>query len=370
MARRKTTKEFIDQARKIHGDKYDYSEVTYIRSTEKVKIVCLEHGKFEQKAWLHLQGYGCKLCAIELTRRKHSLGLSEFIKRAQEKHGNIYDYSLVEYKNTGTKIKIVCPKHGSFYQRAGNHLSGDGCPECGKEKISKKKRSTYDDFLKKSKSIHGNLYDYSCSEYTLSSEKIKIICYTHGSFWMTPDNHLQGQGCPECGKEKVSQKFSDSCEDFIKKAKEVHGDKYNYDLVEYRNRVTPIKIVCPKHGIFHQRPADHLYQKSGCPSCKSSIGENWIENLLKKNEIKFIKEYSFNIFDGQYKTLKLDFFLPELNTAIEFDGIQHSKPINHFGGKEAFLKRQLYDLYKDQWCMDNCIKLIRINHEYKIKILT
>ena len=125
----------------------------------------------------------------------------DFITRAIAVHGNKYDYSKVEYINSATKVCIICPEHGEFWQTPNCHLSGNGCPKCaGNLKHSK------DDFIKRSIAVNGNKYDYSKVEYINSKTKVCIICPEHGEFWQTPDSHYTGQGCPKCGIVKGSSK--------------------------------------------------------------------------------------------------------------------------------------------------------------------
>ena len=166
-----TTEEFIKRAKEVHGDKYDYSLVEYTKPHQKVKIVCLKHGIFEQDPQSHLAGHDCKKCHYEhFNKSCKKLTLEEFIKRAKEVHGDKYDYSLVDYKNGQAKIKIICPKHGVFEQRPGNHMLGQGCPMCcGKNK-------TTEQFIKEAEEIYGDKYDYSLVDYKNSRTKIKLKC--------------------------------------------------------------------------------------------------------------------------------------------------------------------------------------------------
>ena len=130
MRRRITTEEWFFKARKVHGDRYDYSQSKYEKSNSKIDIICREHGIFRQMASNHLAGQNCPKCRIY----RKSFSNSEFIEKAIKVHGEIYDYSQVEYKYNHINVKIVCKKHGFFYQRPKNHLLGCGCPICGNEK--------------------------------------------------------------------------------------------------------------------------------------------------------------------------------------------------------------------------------------------
>lgn len=184
---------FIEKARKVHGDKYDYSKVIYQKSSKKIIIICPEHGEFEQIANDHLQGKGCPYCSKKLNAQKRSSNTEEFIKRARKIHEDKYNYDKVVYTNVHSKVIIICPIHGDFEQEANSHLHGIGCPYCG----GTKKKNT-EEFIKKAINIHGNKYNYSKVEYKGVEEKVCIICPIHGEFWQTPHSHLNNHGCPIC----------------------------------------------------------------------------------------------------------------------------------------------------------------------------
>ena len=205
----------------------------------------------------------------------------EFINEAVAVHGNKYDYSKVEYKDNKTKVEIVCPEHGPFSQSPRDHLSGNGCKDCAKERKSQGLRMTQDQFIEKSRSLYGNKYDYSKVQYVNLNQKVLIVCSQHNySFWQLPSNHLRGvEGCYWCSSYQTgSRKLT--YEEFIGRAKEQHGDKYDYSKVEYEGSKQNVMITCPSHGDFKQRPNDHL-NGQGCPSCyvenQKYYSEKWIE---------------------------------------------------------------------------------------------
>ena len=251
------TERFIEEAKKIHGDRYDYSLSEYTLRKNTLKIVCSIHGVFEQTACSHLQGSGCLRCKLE----KQRFNTVEFIERAKRKHGNKYDYSLSEYTNYNKKLEIICPVHGVFVQMAQNHLSGAGCPACHYKKIA----SCTKEFIQKARKKHGCKYDYSQVEYINGSSKIKIICPSHGVFWQRPSDHLsKGKGCPVCSGHQLNTA------EFIKKAEEVHAYKYDYSLSEYKGCLKTVKVICPDHGSFDVVAGEHLRRKQGCPCCRES----------------------------------------------------------------------------------------------------
>jgi len=199
----------------------------------------------------------------------------EFVKKAKMIHEEKYDYSLVEYKNNRTKVKIICPIHGVFEQTPGSHLRGRGCIRCGIIKNGNNKRKTIKEFIIDAKSIHDDKYDYSLVEYKNSGTKVKIICPVHGIFEQRPRDHLSKKcGCPECGTIRTAYHKRLTMEKFIKKAKMIHGDKYDYSLVVYKNYGTKVKIICPVHGIFKQTP-DHHLKGSGCSKCVGKYNKSY-----------------------------------------------------------------------------------------------
>lgn len=179
-----------ERFRQIHGDKYDYSNVLYVNVNTKVNIICPKHGIFSQFPYKHLCGNGCPKCAGK------NKTTDEFLNEIIKIHGDKYDYSLVEYVNTSTKIKIICKEHGIFEQMPSKHLCGKGCPKCaGKNK-------TTDEIISKFNNIHNNKYDYSLVQYIIARIKVDVVCKEHGIFSVSPNNHLKGSGCPTCYQHK------------------------------------------------------------------------------------------------------------------------------------------------------------------------
>lgn len=261
MTKRKTKSEFIEKARSVHGDRYDYSKVTYIDNRTKIIIICPEHGEFKQRPDNHLSGRRCTKCRgiflSELFRGTNE----QFITKAREVHGDKYDYSKCLYENSQSKLIIVCSKHGEFKQAPADHLFGRGCAKCaGKNK-------TTNEFIEQAKGIHGDNYDYSKVIYIKNSKKIVITCQEHGDFEQVPASHLNGNGCPHC-----SGNIQLTTEIFIEKAKKIHSDRYDYSKVEYKSMHNKVTITCLEHGEFNQTPDSHVNQSSGCPSCYKGGG--------------------------------------------------------------------------------------------------
>lgn len=303
--------DFIEKAKKRHGDKYDYSKVHYTNSQTKVCIRCSDHGEFWQRPDKHLRGQGCPKCA----HPNANMTTDEFIEKATIIHNGRYDYSKTDYKGTKIKVCIICPDHGEFWQTPKEHLKGHGCPKCKFEKASDTNRAKYSsEFIPRAREVHGDKYDYSKAEYVNNSTNVCIICPEHGEFWQTPASHLNGAGCPKCSKV-----YKPTTEEWIEKANEVHNGKYEYSKVEYMNAKTKVCIVCPDHGEFWQIPYAHL-KGQGCPSCKMSHLENAIYAELKRRGVRFENESDL---DGLLGRMRVDFWLPDSNTVIECQGGQH-----------------------------------------------
>ena len=278
--KKKTNEEFVQDAIKVHGDKYDYSKVKYINSSTKVIIICKEHGEFEQCPDKHINRKSqCIKCV-----GKYQYTSQEFVKNAQTIHDDKYDYSKVKYINSSTKLIIICKEHGEFEQLPSSHLAGRGCSKCKYVKHGELSRYNSQQFIKKAQTIHGDKYDYSKVDYTVSKNKVIIICKEHGEFTQLPSGHLDGKGCRKC-----SGHYSYTTEEWIEKATEVHGDKYDYSKVEYINSSIKVVIICKEHGEFQQLPSHHI-NGSGCKKCSgvySYTTEEWIEKVTEVHVGKY-----------------------------------------------------------------------------------
>lgn len=340
----------------------------------------------------------------------------QFISDCVKTHGDKYDYSKVDYINSSKKVIIICPDHGEFNPIANNFIRGSKCPKCSNEKH----RSTKEEFILKSREIHGDKYDYSLVEYKGNKVKVKIICGDH-IFEQKPNSHLSGCGCGKCygthrrklsnvinifkkvhgGKYDYSkiiyknnhsklkvicpdhgifeQNFKDhskgvgcpkccsnyklNTKEFIKKSILAHGNRYDYSKVKYVNSHTKVKIICPDHGIFEQMPYKHSNEEQGCSSCKDSKGVTLICNYLSDNDIKYNREVTLDgCVSKNNIPLRYDFYLPSYDIYIEYDGEQHFRPVKNWGGKKAFKDLQERDKIKDIFCENNSLKLYRISY--------
>lgn len=233
-------------------------------------------------------------------------------------------------------------------------------------------RNKLEDVISNFKSIHGDDFDYSLiTSYENNKQKLPIKCKKHDYlFYMSYNKHFshKRKGCQKCKSEGLIKRNSIDDREFLIRAKKKHGDRFSY-LTAYVHAYSKMKIMCNKcSNIFFQNPGAHLWG-AGCPFCKSSKAEMKISEYLK-NKQYFLKEYWFKDCRGKKRPLPFDFYLPDLHLCIEFDGIQHFRPI-HFLGKKIdkvitekdinnFLMIVEHDRVKTEYCQKNNIKLIRI----------
>ena len=352
--------EFIKKVQDVHKNedgspKYFYHDMNYIDDSTKVCIICPKHGEFWMTPTNHKRGHNCPLCANENRGNFRRFTSEEFIIKAQNIHKNenetpIYFYTNVDYKNYNTKVKIICPIHGEFEITPLCHLKGIGCPKCARRKLST------EDIIELFREKQGDRYIYTEVDFIKMHDKVKIICPIHGEFWQTPSKHLKGQGCPKCAIEKRAEQKKIPIEEFIRRAKLIHGDKVDYHLVNYNHITDKVCLICKIHGEFWQRANDHLNGHS-CPKCCQSHLETEMELFLKNNKIDFIQQANKSKFEW-LGSLSLDFYLPQYNIAIECQGGQHFQPIEHFGGEKEFEIIRERDIRKYNLCNEKGIKII------------
>lgn len=282
MPRKLTTDEFIRKARAVHGDRYDYSSVEYVNNRTKVKISCSEHGIFLQAPHDHVNSKSnCPECSGNVKRDN-----KRFESDARAVHGELYDYSLVEYVNNSSKVKIVCKEHGEFVQEAYTHLSGSICPKCRIKINSINKTLSTNEFIRKARQVHGDRYDYTNAEYKDSSHKVTITCHTHGDFDQVAVTHTSGHGCPKCGDEASAKYRTFTNEEFINKSRRIHNNKYSYLKTRYGTNRSKVIITCPIHGDFTKTASDHL-SGQGCGKCvKRNQDKSYIYVLYGEGKCK------------------------------------------------------------------------------------
>ena len=338
-------------AKKFLNDNISFEKIIYKNNHTPITLICKKHGEFKILPSSITSDNICPECNKHMLKEKYCHTTEWFIEKAKSVHGDKYDYSKVNYINAKTKVCIIHPLYGEFWQLPHAHLNGQ---DCFLERNSKlwmnRKKQTTKEFIEKAKSVHGDKYDYSNVEYVNSDTKVLIICPEHGEFWQLPHAHLNGQGCSECAKLKLQKKFQLSKEDFIKRARKIHGDKYDYSKVNYINYKTKVEIICPKHGGFWQTPGCH-FKCDGCPTCKGEMSVSKQELDIAKY-IKSISDTVINLNDRQIiSPMELDIYLPFYNIAIEYDGLywHSSKKVD-----------KKYHVLKTNLCEKKDIRLIHV----------
>lgn len=284
-----TTKEFIQKAKKKHGNYYDYSKSIYLTAKKPITVICPVHGEFRQLAANHMHRSGC----IECAREKMVTPIDHFIDVCSKVHNNKYGYDNVIITNLNNFVKITCPDHGEFLQRPTGHMAGHGCRKCsGYEKLNT------EEFIRKANIKHNSMYTYGNSDCVNGKSMVQIICSIHGDFTQRVSDHLNGHGCQICaGTNKVTT------EEFITRAKNVHGDLYEYNNSDIIGMGKKITITCPIHGDFDQRAADHL-NGCACPKCSLEFKGIYNETYFKNNPDKKILPAIFYVVDSHINDIK------------------------------------------------------------------
>ena len=384
--KKKTIENIIIDFKNIHGDKYVYDKFKYYGSKCKSTILCKIHGEFNQCASKHLSGQGCKLCNTRYS-------LEEIKEKLHKIHGDSYEFIFNEYLDSRSYATVIC-RHGERKMKVSQLLDGQGCIHC------KGKKWDENDLREKLISIHNNKFLYK-EGFIINKDIISIYCKIHGDTIIRKDRHLLGQTCRKCSKRKKydTSLFVEELKNKIKnctyeKCKYVshsdkvvvscitHGDfesypeylltghgcklcssiKYTQDeylkmcekrhpnldnsKILYIGSQFPIKSSCKIHGDFEQKACYYINRSNGCPMCRETKGERIIRLFLEENKIKFIQEHKeFGFY--------FDFYLPNNNYYIEFNGKQHYHPIEFFGGEKSFNKQKEKDKTKNEIFLDD-----------------
>jgi len=376
LSRRVSQSEFLTRAKNAHtGKNYNFDKAIYITQNDNVIVTCPLHGDFKIRPYNLWNGGGCFLCAVD-KNSQNQLRDWEFLKEELSLlHEYKYEYSNTLFNGMNYHFNVECNIHGEFRILPTNHLyRKGGCPDCKLINFGARssKINTYNNqvLISKFNEIHADFYDYSKVIHTHINDEVIIICKEHGEFKQIPRNHLQGKGCRECGRKSAADKIRLTNKEIISIFRNVHGNRYDYSEVVYVTNQDKVKIICKIHGPFWQTPNSHR-QRKGCSNCSMSKGEALIASILDNGKINYLAEYPvLNPKTGH--NLRFDFYLPEKNIFIEFDGLQHFEPVN-FGGMsfESSLKvhtrLKARDKIKDKLAKEMDVKLLRIKYDQDIQ---
>ncbi|MBR1154393.1 hypothetical protein [Bradyrhizobium sp. JYMT SZCCT0428] len=295
---------------------------------ERITFMSSEHGEIAQKPINHLRGSGCTSCGYVSKRKRTQVPADEFISRAKAVHGEKYDYSETVYVVKRKPVTIVCREHGPFTQMPGNHLAGRGCPACHRDNPRNHKLSTAQ-YIARAKSVHGDTYDYSKTEYGHSQKPLTIVCRVHGRFQLNAASHLQGRGCSACAKVRKRAPKKVDLAEFINRSSKRHNGKYDYDNVRFTSVSDLVTIVCPEHGAFVQKARAH-YEGNGCPQCGRTR-----KNMIAIYQEEFVREAQV-VHEKKYDYSRVKFKSKRNSERIEIVYLDHGvflhNPMNHLRG--------------------------------------
>lgn len=357
---------WVERAKAKHNNKYSYLK-TEKDDEGKIEIVCPAHGTFKQTPQKHMYGRGCPKCGHQGKEAE------EHLAEIRALHPN-YDFSQSVYVNSKTKMAVRCPEHGVFHTTPNALKLEQGCPKCGDTRGGVVRRMSVEQAKALAAAAHGDRYEYDWSTFKKSTEPMRMICKEHGEFWQKMDFHRTGVGCTACGYERAKQVNRVPWKDWLVQARRVHGDKYQYDETTYTHSKADLRMICPEHGEFWQRPNNHT-NGAGCPRCGTtwpSTGEQELAN--------FIAQF-FPITQGSRKILcrqELDITIPELKLAFEYDGLYwHSATLKgknfHVGKTEdaEVCGWRVVHVFEDEWLhkraiVESRIKAILGVHEIRV----
>ena len=318
--------EILNKCKKIHQNKYLYNKCEWSKLTDKVTILCPDHGEFKQQLKLHLKGHKCQKCS-----NRYKVESDEFNQFCKKVDDSIT--ILSKYECSTKKVEFFCKKHGVFTKYKSQIVKNKYiCDKCYKSKIN------FEEFKRKSIEKWGDRFDYSSSDYINMRTKILMFDKKKNCFFeQTPIKNL---------KNDYSYNKRNTI-DFINKSLLTHGDKYKYDKSLYINSKDKIYIECPKHGPFLQIPNNHL-RGAGCPKCnRFDLKQTDLYNYIKESYNGSIILNDRNVLEGK----EIDIYLPDLNLAFEFNGL--------YWHSEVY-KDKKYHINKTKECRSKGVRLLHI----------
>lgn len=341
---------FLIKARLAHGDRFLYDKVEYVDVKTKVVITCREHGDFLITPASHASGWksGCRKCGGLSPAR--SLSQEDFLERVRKIHGQRYDYSKTLYKRASEKVVIACHNHGDFHISPRSHMAGHGCQKCGAEKVMDSITKTTKEFVTEAAIKHKGKYDYSRVKYVNGATHVEIICPIHGPFSTPASGHLFGKECYKCSRKTASSKMFSSTKDFIKSARKIYERQFDYSLVDYKNCMAPVKIICKEHGEFLLSPKRHL-GGAGCrlcwhDKCHGFLKERFVNSCKKTGRVPFL--YVIQMSDAEESFLKIGVTSKTLATRFPRNPYQITPITQWFDSPDETwtLERRLHKMFK------------------------
>lgn len=331
---------------------------TYLDANIKIAHLCLIHNElWEVKPSSVLRGAGCPKCHAErssATRQKSSQQYQTEVARITSSI-----IPIEEYKGARTPILHRCIKHNVEWKALpGNILQGCGCAECAKEKIIQKNTKPHEQYIHELKEKCPGIIcieDYQGAEVPILHQCLKM----GHKFLSRPADKLSGKGCPKC-----SGTYQMTNDEFVMKLHTVNPDIEPLD--PYVTMKTPIRYRCKKDGYVWEAIPNSVIHGSGCPQCNESSGERKIRQWLERHHLDFIFQKKYDDCKDK-ECLPFDFYVPSFDVLIEFDGAQHFRAVELFGGEQGFKVRKKHDEIKNAYCEQNHISLLRISFQDNIE---
>lgn len=377
MKKARSYSDVLAEFRKIHGDRYEYVESSYINMKTPMIMICKDHGEFRRSPIDHInKKYICRKCSIKEIGKKKRISWDDFVKRATETHQGKYEYlGFIGEEFTGYNcfVEIKCLEHGIFQQQVKYHIAGSGCPKCGMIKSGEKRKNdiidnidslmkrgmfSTEEYLKMLPAENFELYDYSRTIYRGGKKDIEIGCKKHNDwFWQNATKHRRGSGCPKCVREN-RQYIPTSI--YHERLKKQYGDKFVYDLTTFtEGSKSRIKFTCTECAHQNEKLLySHDLLGNGCSGCGITKQEGEIRDfLIKELQLGDVLINDRKILNG----LELDFYIPDKKFAIEHNGTYFHAELG--GGKD-----RNYHLNKLNLCTKQDIRLIQIfEDEWRFK---
>lgn len=363
--RRKTHDEYVDEL-KIKNPTVEVIE-EYVDAKTKIMHHCLIHDVYwEMLPGNALAGKGCKECMKEKNRNRFLKSHDEYVRQVAEVAP--YVVVLEEYCGNDVPILHLCTRHNiEWMPYPSNVLKGEGCPECGKAKFHDKRCKKHDEYV--DELAIANPTVEVVEEYVDSQTEILHHCFIHNIYWsIKPTNALMGKGCPECHKERIGISNAMSHDEYVEKVESINPDIIV--LGRYINNHAPILHKCLIDGNKWMAIPAKILNGSGCPQCKETNGERTVRQWLESYNITYEFQKKFDNCKDK-KPLPFDFYLPDYNVCIEYQGGQHYFPVAKFGGQEQFENQIRRDNIKKEYCQQNNISLLCIRYDEDInEVLT
>ena len=351
MCRKVTHEEFVDRVSKVNPNITIIGKYTNMHT--KIECECQCGHKWFPLAMDIARGEGCPKCGLISRALKRTKPHEQFVEEVRNINPDIT--VIGTYKNANTKIEFRCKEGHKWITTPDNVLNGSICLTCANIQSSLRQRKPHDQFVQEIHNIHPDIT--VVGKYVNSKTKIEFMC-SKGHVWLaTPSTILKGCSCPKCKGEKISQHKFKTHEQFLCDLQSVNPDITI--LSKYQSAREKVDCMCNKCNHRWWATPNNLLHGFGCPKCNQSKGEKIVEDFLIDNKIVYEVQKRFSDCVDK-RPLPFDFYLPDYNLCIEYQGEQHYKATRRMGDKEKLVYRQKHDAIKREYCKAKEIRLLEI----------